>query len=105
MNEEIILGIDWVRIGSVYGALFAFGLLYNALVAWLERHGYDEGYTAILVVFGAAITLLGVAVIDWRAALLAFGAFASSGFWMVVGSWWRHVQARSRSQKLLREQR
>jgi len=89
----------------VYGILFVFGLAYNGLVAWCESEGYAEGYTAILVAFGTLVTLLGVAVVDWRAALLALGAFFASGFWMVVGSWWRHVQARRRAQDLAREGR
>lgn len=101
----MMAGINWVRIGVVYGGLFAVGAAYNALVAWLERHGYDEGYTAILVVIGTLITLTGVAVLCWEAALLALGAFAASGFWMVVGSWWRYAQARKRSQELAREER
>jgi hypothetical protein len=96
-----MIGTDWGTIWVVFGALFAFGYLYNLVVAWLERHGYDEGYTAMLVVGGSLATLAGVAVINWRAAALALGAFASSGFWMVVGSWWRHVRRRQRSQEAL----
>ncbi len=98
-------GLDWARIGLVWGVLFAFGFVYNLVVAWAESRGYDEGYTAILVVVGTLVTLLGVAVIEWRAALLALGAFSASGFWMVLGSWWRHVQARRRAQELAREGR
>lgn len=94
--------MDWARIGMVYGALFVFGALYNALVSWMERRGYEEGYVALLVVVGVLATLAGVAALDVWAALLALGAFAASGFWMVVGSWWRHVQARRRAQDLAR---
>jgi len=80
------------------------GGLYNALVGWLERRGYDEGYTAILVVVGVMITLAGIVVLDWGAAMLVLGAFASSGFWMVMGSWWRHVRARRAGQEAQREE-
>jgi len=97
-----------MTIGPNYGLirvailLFAFGFLYNRIVDWMEKNGYDEGYTAFLVVVGTLVTLGGVALVDWRAAALALGAFACSGFWMVVGSWWRHVQARRRGQQALR---
>lgn len=98
-------GMDWGLIGLVFGGLFVFGFVYDRLIAWCEGEGYAEGYLAMLVAFGTLITLLGVAVIDWRAALLALGAFCASGFWMIVGSWWRHVQARRRAQDLAREGR
>lgn len=89
------------QLWAVYGALILFGFLYNLVVSWLERRGYDEGYTALLVVAGVAVTLGGVAFIDERAAGLTLGAFACSGGWMVLGSWWRHVRARRRAQDLL----
>ena len=99
------IGLDWGKVAAVYGVLFGLGFAYNALVAWLERMGYDEGYTALLVVAGTLLTLGGVAVISWRCAMVALGAFAASGFWMVVGSWWRHVRARRRAQDALRQGR
>ncbi len=96
------------EIGSVSGLVVAasglllFGCLYNWLVSWMESNGYDEGYTALLVVIGNGVTLGVVALIDWRAALLAGWAFACSGLPMVIGGWWRHVQARRRGQDLIR---
>jgi len=99
--------IMWNQFGSivaVYGFLFLFGFLYNRLVEWLERNNYDEGYTAFLVVGGVAVTLAGLALLNWQAALVALGAFACSGFWMVIGSCQRHVLARRAAQKRLREQ-
>jgi len=86
----------------VLAGLFVFGLLYNWAVGWLENRGYDEGYTSFLVVVGVLVTLGGVAVLDWRAALLTVAAFVFSGVPMIVGSWWRHVQARRRAQDALR---
>lgn len=100
--------IMWSHFGSivaVYGLLFLFGFLYNRFVEWLEKNNYDEGYTAFLVVGGVAVTLMGLALLDWQAALVALGAFAVSGFWMVVGSCQRHMQARRTAQKALRERR
>lgn len=97
------------EIGSISGlvaaaiGLLLFGIAYNWLVAWLEGRGYDEGYTALLVVAGNGATLIIVALVDWRAAVLALGAFACSGLPMIVGSWWRHVRARRHAQDLLRQ--
>ncbi len=96
---------NWDKIGLIYGLLFGFGFIYNLVVAWLEQHGYDEGYTALLVVVGTAVTLGAMAVVAWPCALGMLGAFAASGFWMVLGSWWRHVQRRRRAQQLAREGR
>ena len=87
----------------VFVGLFGFGVAYNALVAWVERKGYDEGYSAFLVVLGVLVTLGGMALLDWRASLLGIGAFACSGAPMILGSWWRHVQARKRAQDEIRE--
>jgi len=95
-------------IGSASGlvaagfGLLLFGIAYNWLVSWMQNNGYDEGYTAVLVVIGNGVTLAVVALVDWRAAVLAAGAFACSGLPMVIGGWWRHVQARKRGQDLLR---
>ncbi|MDY6877338.1 MAG: hypothetical protein SWK90_14200 [Chloroflexota bacterium] len=86
----------------VYGGLFVVGFLYNVLVGWLERRGYDEGYTAVLVVVGVLVTLAGSAVLDWTAAGKVLGGFVASGFWMIVGSWWRHVRARREGQEAQR---
>lgn len=89
---------------AVIGALFVFGFLYNLLVGWLQSRGYDEGYTALLVVAGVAVTLLGLAFISIEIAITAFLTFAASGFWMVVGSMWRYVKRREASQKAIRDE-
>jgi hypothetical protein len=94
VNIRSVSGAIWV----VFGALFAFGFVYNLAVAWLQKKGYDEGYTAILVVFGVLVTLAGVAVVDLDAAILCLMAFVASGFWMVVGGWWRYAHARENGQ-------
>ncbi len=86
----------------VFGALFLFSFFYDRFVDWLQASGYDEGYTAILVVLGVIVTLIGLAIIDPEKAPTNFGAFACSGFWMVVGSWWRHVVKRRKAQEALR---
>jgi ABC-type transport system involved in cytochrome c biogenesis permease subunit len=87
----------------VLAALVIFGVLYNAVVAWLIHHGYDEGYTWALVTVGVAVTLCGIAIIDPDAALLALACFSASGLPMAIGSWWRHVQARRAGQQAQRK--
>ena len=96
-------GYDSGLIWATIGGMFVFGFVYNLLVCWLERHNYDEGYTSLLVVGGVGVTLGGMALIDWRAALLGLGLFAASGFWMVVGSVARYVRRRQRAQEAFRE--
>jgi len=100
----MLFGYETALILLVYCILLAAGYGYNRLVAWLEREGYDEGYTAFLVVGGVGFTLLGVAIVDWQAALLAFGAFAASGLFMFLGSWQRHAIKRRHEQLLHRQQ-
>ncbi len=82
-------------IGVVFVSLFLFGIGYNVLVSWMGKKGFEEGFTAILVVFGVAITGCGVAIISWDAVILMLGAFTASGTPMVIGSWWRYVHRRS----------
>jgi predicted tellurium resistance membrane protein TerC len=97
-----LFGSNPVTIWHIMGVLFVFGFLYNLLIGWLERRGYDEGYTALLVVIGVAVTLIAYSFMDVVPAIEMALAFAASGFWMVIGSWWRHVQARRHAQDLLR---
>jgi hypothetical protein len=92
-------GALWVGIG-----LLLAGVAYNRVVEWIEQRGYDEGYTALLVVVGVGLTLVGVAILDLGAAALALAAFALSGLPMVTGSIWRHVRRRERAQAALRRE-
>jgi NADH:ubiquinone oxidoreductase subunit 3 (subunit A) len=79
----------------IYLVLFVFGVEYNELVAWLERQGYDRGYTALLVVGGVLVTLLGVsALIGFEAAAIVLGSFVASGMPMIVGSMQREARKR-----------
>lgn len=98
-------GVISVQLWTVLGGLFLFGLAYNAAVAWMESRGYDQGFTAILVIFGVATTLIGVAVLDERAAMLSLYAFVASGTPMVIGSWWRYVRRRQAALQTLRGER
>lgn len=93
---------DGLLMGVVMVALLLFGVLFNQLVQWLGRR--HAGYTSLLVVVGVLITLIGVAVIDWRAAVLSLGGFAASGLPMVVGDIWRAIVAREAALKTQRDQ-
>jgi Kef-type K+ transport system membrane component KefB len=83
---------------TIFLMLFFFGLAYNAFVAWLGP--LKEGYTALLVVVGVLVTLLGVALIDWRAAVLVGGAFAASGTPMIIGDISRTIKAREKRERI-----
>ncbi len=96
--------IDSGLIPVVLMGLFIFGLGYNTLVSWLIHHGYDEGYTWMLVAGGVLVTVIGLALIMPYAAMLALAAFAASGLPMAVGSWWRHVRRRHAGQTVQRRE-
>ena len=99
MHTGTITSWTW---GAVLGGLMAFGLAYNGLVGWLERHGYDHGYTALLVVGGVGVTVLASAIlIGWSDALRVLACFAASGTPMVIGSVWRYATERTEEEKAL----
>lgn len=87
----------------IYLFLLAFGILYNLVIAWLDTHGYLEGYTSLAVVAGVLVTLAGLAIILPLAALIALGAFAASGIPVIIGSIWRHVRNREQDQTDVRQ--
>lgn len=87
-----------------YGALFFVGFAYNAFVHFMQESGYAEGYTSILVIGGVSFTLAGLAIVDLHAASMALWAFAASGFWMVVGSMYRHIQHRENGKRGIRDE-
>jgi Na+/melibiose symporter-like transporter len=98
------MGVEWERFGFITLALFVFGFGYNALVDWLERTGRERGYTALLVVFGVLVTVMAsAALIGWRDAALALACFCASGFWMAVGSFWRHGTQREKDVRGIEE--
>lgn len=76
-------------------ALHVLSWLYNALVAWMERKGYMEGFTSISVVVGVAYTVAAVGPwIGWDNVQRLAIAFGVSGIPMIAGSIGRHVIAR-----------
>ncbi len=94
---DMNVAVSCTAVAIVLIVLFITSIGYNAIVAWLEKKGYDEGYTAILVVIGVGWTLAGAAILDWKHTLLITACFISSGTPMIIGSWWRHVQKRRKS--------
>jgi len=82
------------RFGLILAGLVLFGIFYNLVIGHFERKGYLEGYTALAVAVGVMVTLFGVALVDWLAALMCLAAFCASGVPMLAGSIWRHMQAR-----------
>ena len=87
------------QIIGVFLGLVLFGVFYNTLVAWLEEKAYIEGFVSLSVAAGVAVTLAGVALISWPAALLVLVCFVASGLPMIVGSIVRYIQQRANSQK------
>jgi len=99
MTCEIRLDLGVIL--AVFFGLVLFGVGYNALVAWLERRGYAEGYMSLIVAFGVAMTLAGVALVSWQTALLTLGAFVASGTPMIVGSITRYLKKREEAKKAM----
>jgi hypothetical protein len=94
--------VDWQVFGVILVALFWFGVAYNAWVGDLRER--KEGYTALLVVVGVIVTLLGAALINWQAALIVFACFAASGLPMVLGDIQRTIKLREDAiQRIRRE--
>jgi hypothetical protein len=102
MNIEI--GADFGTILAVLMGLFLFGIGYNALVAWLERRGYTEGYLSLIVALGVAVTLCGVSILSIHAALITLGAFIASGTPMIVGSIVRYLRKREEMKRSIIEE-
>lgn len=96
-------GTDPVWFGFVVVLMIIFGIGYNKLVGWVERKRYMEGFTAIWVVGGVAMTLFGMLLVDPVAAVLMTILFVASGTPMIAGSILRYVQRREADQRSMRE--
>lgn len=94
--------VDWRLIGAVLAGLVMFGVAYNA---WMTKLGdAKEGYVALLVAGGCAVTLAGVAFVDLRAAILTLACFAASGVPMIVGDIRRYVDRREAAKRKMRRE-
>jgi hypothetical protein len=90
-NNRTVLG----KALAVYGGLAVFGAAYNALTGWVERRGFDEGYTSDLVIGGVLVTVAGTApLVGIRRAAFVLGAFVASGLPMIIGARVRYRKAR-----------
>ena len=75
---------------------------YNALVAWLEKKGYHDGFVSLMVVLGVGYTVLATAWIIGPQALVTLTlAFVASGTPMIVGSIARYIAERRAEDKCL----
>jgi hypothetical protein len=89
---------------TVFLGLALFGVLYNLLISWAERHGYLAGLTSFSVALGNAVTV-GVLVLSfwnislpgWTWGFLLLAAFCCSGAPMVIGSRERHARETDRN--------
>ena len=82
----------------IAASLFSFGVAFNQMVTWLEFQDWEEGATALLVVFGVGYTILAISVLIGNFDVLLWG-FAASGTPMVVGSWIRYARQRAQERK------
>lgn len=74
------------------------GLGYNQLTAGLERRGYMEGFTSLLVSGGVALTLAPFVIFNLPV-IATVGGFVCSGLPMIIGSISRYLKARDIARK------
>lgn len=102
MNQ---IGTQSGHIIATLGGLFLFGMLYAHLVNRLHRWGYSEGYTAILVIFGTLITLIGSTLLHQpnpiNDFLMTLACFAASGTPMALNDMLQYARARNKEQHTL----
>jgi hypothetical protein len=95
MDNGFASGTNWALFGGMFGALVGFGVLYNHLMAWLERTGRLEGFVSLFVAGGVIITLaMAWPLIGLQNALIVLALFVPAGLPMMVGSMWRYIEAR-----------
>lgn len=90
---------DWRTFGEMLALLFVVGIGYNWLMGKLQNRA---GYTAFYVAGGVLITLGGVAIVFWQAALLTLAAFVASGTPMIIGSMYRYMRETAATLEALR---
>lgn len=94
--------VDWRLFAAVLFGLLMFGVGYSILVQRMGR--YKEGFVSLLVVVGVGVTLIGVALISWQAALITVLCFAASGLPMVIGDVWEYIRRREQDRIAAQEQ-
>jgi hypothetical protein len=96
---EVTFRVDLGLVSGLYLVLVLFGIGYNSLTSWMEKHGYMEGYTSLMVALGVLITLAPLAIISWQGVLLVLGGFVASGLPMIIGSITRYLHKRELAQR------
>ena len=71
--------------------LAVMSIFYNRLMDWMSSRK-SEGFTWLTVVVGVGYTLVGVWLVDRRAAWLCLRMFGASGTAMIVGDIARHLR-------------
>lgn len=85
--EPCLLSVPYERLIGVLVVLFLTSILYAIVLQWSERRwGFVTAYTWLTVVVGVGYTLLGLAVLNWKASALAFGVFAVSSVPIIARS-------------------
>ncbi|MCI0729655.1 MAG: hypothetical protein L0332_23485 [Chloroflexi bacterium] len=83
--------------------LLIVSTFYNKLIDHLHQRGRMAGYTWLTVVVGVLYTLLGLAILDWQAAVLALLVFAFSGSPMALGDIRRFWQEQEGGTRRIKE--
>ena len=83
-------------------SLLSFGVAFNQMVTWLEFQDWEEGATALLVVFGVGYTIFAISILIGNFDVLLW-CFAASGAPMVMGSWIRYARQRAQERKDARD--
>lgn len=97
-------GLNSGAFGAVLGLLLAFGVLFNLGVGYLNRRGWSEGFTSLLVVAGVGATLLALLVVlAAEVVAMVLLAFVASGTPMIAGDIYRYVKRREEEKEQLRE--
>lgn len=90
MELPVTFSIHWGALPATLLVGLAFGIVYNAIVDWLTRRGWHEGFVWLEVVVGVAVTLiLSACVIGLPAALAVAAVFVATGIPMSLGDIWR----------------
>jgi predicted tellurium resistance membrane protein TerC len=99
-----MIGLNFGWFLAIIIELILIGILYNLIIEWASKRGYLEANLADAIVFWVALTLIGLALLNWNAAKLAFIAFTATGLPMWFGYKWRYAQARRREKVEKREE-
>jgi hypothetical protein len=91
--------VEFGQIAGIYAGLLLFGLAFDQVTAWIERSGYLEGFTSLLVAAGVIFTVAPFLFLSMHFALAVLGGFVASGSPMIVGSIIRYAQQRERARK------